>query len=165
MAFKLRSWSLADIDCLVKYANNKKIAENMTDHFPHPYTVEDGLSFISMARNVNPRHLLAIDIRGEAVGCIGFHLQSDIMKKNAELGFWLSEIYWGQGIMTMAVKEMLVYGFVTFDINRIYARPFGTNLASQRVLEKAGFVLEARFKKTFFKEGRYEDELYYAVRK
>jgi RimJ/RimL family protein N-acetyltransferase len=51
------------------------------------------------------------------------------------------------------------------DIHRIFARPYGSNAASQRVLEKAGFVLEARMQGTFLKNGRVEDELIYALRR
>jgi RimJ/RimL family protein N-acetyltransferase len=60
---------------------------------------------------------------------------------------------------------MLAFGFANLDVVRIYARPFGSNLASQRVLEKAGFRLEARMDKVLYKNGRFEDELIYAVRK
>jgi RimJ/RimL family protein N-acetyltransferase len=57
------------------------------------------------------------------------------------------------------------FAFLNFDIDRVFARPFGTNLASQRVLEKNGFVLEGRFEKTLYKKGEYLDELIYAVRR
>jgi RimJ/RimL family protein N-acetyltransferase len=57
------------------------------------------------------------------------------------------------------------YGFTHLPVNRIFARPFGSNIASQRALEKAGFTLEARFKKTLIKNDEWQDELYYAVRK
>jgi [ribosomal protein S5]-alanine N-acetyltransferase len=57
------------------------------------------------------------------------------------------------------------YAFENFDIERAYARPFGSNVASQRVLEKSGFTLEDRFSKTIYKNGRWEDELVYAIRK
>ncbi len=60
---------------------------------------------------------------------------------------------------------MVDNGFRHWDITRIYARPFGTNLGSQKALEKAGFILEARLSKTFFKNGEYMDELIYAVRR
>jgi RimJ/RimL family protein N-acetyltransferase len=50
-------------------------------------------------------------------------------------------------------------------VERIYARPFGSNLASQRVLEKAGFTLEGKFQQTIWKRDRYEDECIYAVRR
>ena len=87
------------------------------------------------------------------------------MCKNAELGYWLAEPFWGKGIITYAIQEMVEYGFKTFDITRIFAIPFGTNIASQKALEKAGFILEARLNKTIFKNGEYQDELIYAIRK
>jgi RimJ/RimL family protein N-acetyltransferase len=57
-------------------------------------------------------------------------------------------------------------GFASFpEITRIYATPFGSNIASQRALEKAGFTLEAHLKGTLIKNGVVEDELIYAVRR
>lgn len=165
MKFKLRPWNNKDIDPLVKYANNSNIAKNLTNQFPHPYTREAGEAFIRMATQDHPRRIFAIEVNGEAVGGIGLHPQTDIHARNAELGYWLAEPYWGKGIMTRAVRQIVEYGFKTFDIDRIFARPFGTNLGSQKVLEKAGFVLEARFEKTLFKNGVYLDELVYAVRR
>ena len=81
------------------------------------------------------------------------------------MGYWLAEDYWGRGIITEAVKRTIEYGFNTFDINRIYARPYSTNLASQRVLEKAGMKLEGRFEKALFKNGQFLDELIYSILK
>lgn len=165
MNFTLRPWSLQDVDSLVKYANNPNIAKNLTNQFPHPYTKADGEKFIAFANQNSPPHILAIDINGEAVGGLGLHPQQDIQCKNAELGYWLGEPFWGNGIVTAAVKQMVTYGFKNFDMTRIFARPFGTNIASQRVLEKAGFKLEGRFEKTLFKNGEFLDELFYAVRR
>jgi len=163
--FKLRPWKLEDLDSLVKHANNISIAKFMTDGFPHPYTIENGKAFISFATKDTPVHIFAIDVNGQAVGGIGIHPQSDIHKMNAELGYWLAEPFWGQGIITRAIKEIIDLAFKTYDIDRVFARPFGTNKVSQRVLEKCGFILEARFEKTLFKNGEYLDELIYAVRR
>jgi RimJ/RimL family protein N-acetyltransferase len=154
-----------DLDSLVKYANNAAIAKFMTNQFPHPYAIENGKRFIEFATKDNPVHIFAIDINGGAVGGIGIHPQSDVQQKNAELGYWLAEPFWGNGIITKAVSQMIDFGFTTYDINRIFARPFGTNIASQKVLEKAGFVLEGRFRNTFFKNNEYLDELVYAIRR
>ena len=159
---KLRKWSEADLDSLVKYANNKNIAKWLTNAFPHPYTPEDGKAYLSKIANDNPAKVFAIEVNGEAVGSIGIYLQSDIHEKNAEMGYWLAEACWGQEIMPKAIQEMVEYGFQTFDIVRIFARPFSTNWQSQRVLEKAGFTLEARLKKALFKNGEFMDELIYA---
>jgi len=161
----LRPWTLDDLPNLVQYANNFEIAKNLMDRFPHPYTEEAGRKFISMAMQDNPTCIFAIDVNGEAVGAIGLHPQMDVYRKNAEMGYWLAQPYWGQGIMPQAVKQMVDYGFRSFDITRIFARPYGPNIGSQRVLEKAGFRLEARLEKTMFKNGEFLDELIYAVRK
>lgn len=163
--FQLRPWTLNDLDNLVKYANNYKISDNLTDQFPFPYTIENAKSFLEMALSHNPTRIFAIDIHGTAYGAIGIHPQSDIMRLNAELGYWLAENYWGKGIMTKAICEMVEYGFDNFDIHRIYARPYGTNIASQKALEKAGFILEAHILKNIIKNGRIEDELIYGIRR
>lgn len=165
MQFILRPWNENDTDSLVANANNFNIARFLTDGFPHPYTEENARAFIAMATKDVPVHIFAIEVEGKAAGGIGIHPQSDIMKKNAELGYWLGESYWGKGIITAAIKQMIDFAFNTYDITRIYARPFGNNAASQKVLQKAGFTLEARIEKNIFKNGEFLDELIYAVRK
>lgn len=165
MNFQLRPWTVADAPSLVKYANNYTIAKFLTDQFPHPYTLDNANAFIAFATKDDPMHIFAIEVNGEAAGGIGIHPQADIYRKNAELGYWLAQPFWGHGIITAAVKQMVDFAFATYDITRVFARPFGTNQASQRVLEKAGFTLEARLHKTLFKNGEYLDELIYAVRR
>lgn len=165
MDFLLRPWSIEDLDSLVKYANNYNIAKNLMDIFPYPYSIEDGKTFIERTIKNSPPNTLAIEIKGEASGAIGVHPGTDIYRKNAEMGYWLAEPYWGKGIITRAISQMVDYGFKNWDITRIYARPYGHNIASQKALEKAGFVLEARLDKTIFKNGEYIDELIYAIRR
>ncbi len=165
MNFKLRPWAITDLESLVQCANNFKIARFMTDQFPHPYQPENGRAFIEFATKADPPNIMAIEIEGRASGGIGLHPQHDVYRKNAEMGYWLAEPYWGKGIITAAIIEMVEYGFRNFEINRIFARPFGSNLASQRVLQKANFILEAKFEKSIFKKGKFDDELIFAVRK
>ncbi|AGY53033.1 putative N-acetyltransferase YoaA [Bacteroidales bacterium CF] len=114
-----------------------------------------------MVTKDNPIKVFAIEIEGEAAGSIGIFPQTDIHEKSAEIGYWLSEKYWRNGIMSSAVRDIVKYGFDTFDIVRIYAKPFSSNERSQRVLEKAGFALEARLKKALYKNGEFMDELIY----
>lgn len=165
MDFKLRPWSNNDLDSLVKYANNINITRFMSDGFPFPYTYEKGKAFLEIvSQNTNALYF-AIEVNGQAVGGIGISPKTDIKRKNAELGYWLGEPYWGYGIITRAIGEIVDIGFKTFDITRIFAAPFGTNMASQRVLEKSGFKLEGRFEKALFKNNEFLDELIYAIRK
>lgn len=161
----LRPWTINDLPALLKHANNPNVAANMTDGFPYPYTKADGLKFLAFANQDEPVHIFAIEFNGEAIGGIGVHPQQDIHRRNAELGYWLAEEYWGRGIMSQAIPLMVDFAFGTYDITRVFARPFGRNLGSQRVLVKSGFVLEARLENTIFKNGHYEDELIYGIRR
>ena len=157
----LRKWNEGDLADLVRYANNNNIAKWLTNGFPHPYTQDDAKAFLSSIADDNPTKVFAIEVNREAVGSIGIFPQSDVHEKNAEMGYWLAEAYWGQGIMVKAIQEIVAYGFRTFDIIRIFARPFSGNLNSRKVLQKAGFELEARLKKAIFKNGELMDELIY----
>jgi RimJ/RimL family protein N-acetyltransferase len=163
MNFTLRRFAESDLTSLVKSANNANIAKGVRNIFPHPYTDEDGRQFLTVA--VNDSGIFAIDIDGKAVGCIGITPQTDVREKNAEIGYWLAEPFWGQGIATRAVIQLVEYGFKTYDITRIFACTFSTNPASQQVLEKAGFVCEARLKDAMYKNGIFMDELIYGIRK
>ena len=165
MTIYLRPFTLADLPALVKYGDNPNIAANLTDTFPHPYTEESGRRFINHIANDTSKLIRAVIYDDACIGAIGLHPQTDIWQKNAELGYWLAEPFWGKGIMTLAVQKMTVYGFEKLRIDRIFARPFGSNTGSQKVLEKAGFSLEARLPKTIFKDGKYEDELIYGLRR
>jgi [ribosomal protein S5]-alanine N-acetyltransferase len=163
MEFTLRPWQSTDVENLMKYANNERIARFMTNQFPHPFEENHAIAFIERA-NSNPSIILAIDINGRAVGGIGLHPLSDIYSHNAELGYWLAEPFWGQGIMSKAIEEMVTIGFERLPIHRIFARPFGSNKPSQKALENAGFKLEARIEGSIFKNGLTEDELIFARR-
>ncbi|MBD3638732.1 MAG: GNAT family N-acetyltransferase [Crocinitomicaceae bacterium] len=165
MKLHLRPFTENDLEALVNLANNPKIAANLTDQFPYPYTREHGVRFIEMVTQHEPTRIFALEFEGDFCGAVGLHPQTDIMRKNAELGYWVAEPFWGKGIATHAIRRMIDYGFQNFDIVRIFARPYGPNIASQKVLEKAGFKLEARLSKTIYKNEEFLDELIYAIRK
>jgi RimJ/RimL family protein N-acetyltransferase len=159
----LRPWELSDLSNLISYANNPNIAQNLTNAFPYPYTPEAGLKFIAMTQSHSPLHIFAICLNNQAIGGIGVHPQQDIHEKCIELGYWLAEPFWGKGIMSDVVKQMIAYAFKNFDVKRLYARPFSSNIGSQKVLEKCGFTHEATLKKSIFKNGVYLDELIYSI--
>lgn len=161
--FELRQWQWGDEQSLVKHANNINIWNNVRNYFPHPYTIQHAYEWVNMVKD-DPLNF-AIIVNDEAVGGISLVQQEDIYAKNAEIGYWLGEEFWGQGIITEAIKKVAEIGFNTTDIHRIYAGIFDYNLASQRVLEKAGFHHEATLKKSIFKNGEFWDELVFVMRK
>jgi RimJ/RimL family protein N-acetyltransferase len=159
---EIRSWQASDLESLVKYADNRNIWINLRDRFPHPYTARDGHAFLRHMRQQQPEMAFAICVEDEAVGGIGFQLQGDVERVSAEIGYWLGEPFWGRGIATEALVALTDYAIVTHGLTRVYAVPFAWNAASCRVLEKAGYVLEGRLRRSAVKGGSVTDQLQYA---
>lgn len=158
----LRKWNTDDAESLVRYANNKKIANNLRDAFPYPYTIVDARLWLENIANDEKNIIFAIDINGEAIGSVGIHALNDVYFLTGELGYWLAEPYWNKGIVTEAVKTVVDYTFKTPKFERIQACIFSNNYASMRVLEKAGFTKEAIHKNAVCKNGIIMDEHVYA---
>ncbi|MDR2497481.1 MAG: GNAT family N-acetyltransferase [Tannerellaceae bacterium] len=161
---RLREWQLADASSLAEQADNFKIWLNLRDALPHPYTEEHARQFISNAAAMpRPHRLMTIDVDGKAIGSIGITPHIDVERISAELGYFIGEKYWNRGITTEAIREMTAYAFNNFPLLKIYATPFGHNIASQRALQKAGFELEAILKRAAVKNGQVVDMHYYSI--
>jgi ribosomal-protein-alanine N-acetyltransferase len=161
-ACEVRSWRIADIEALTKHANNPRIGIRLRDGFPHPYTSRHARTFIRRVREDDPETNFAIAVGGTAVGAIGVVLKPDIERVSAEVGYWLAEPFWGQGIATQAVKAVTAYAVATHGLSRVFAVPFASNIASCRVLEKAGFTLEGHLRRSAIKDGVIVDQVQYA---
>lgn len=160
--YTIRDWEMNDAGSLARYANNPRIAKNLRDGFPCPYTFSDAESFLSDVTSQTPHTVFAIANEYEAIGSIGLMLGKDVHRFTAELGYWLAEPYWGKGIMTSAVVAVTDYGFLEFKLNRIYAEPYTSNPASARILEKAGYVLEGTLRSNVVKCGKILDQYMYS---
>ncbi len=147
---------------MAEIANNEKVAVNLRDAFPSPYSVEDAQKFISMCLGQEPYQVFAIEYQGEYVGNVGLHRQNDVYRKTAELGYFIGEAYWHKGITPRAVNLICEYGFRELDVIKIFSGVFSFNTASQRVLEKCGFEREAVLKNAVIKNGKIWDEIRYA---
>jgi RimJ/RimL family protein N-acetyltransferase len=86
----------------------------------------------------------------------------DVERVSAEIGYWLAEPFWGRGIATEAVVAVTQYAIATHRITRVFALPFASNAASCRVLEKAGYALEGRLRRSAIKDGKIVDQMQYA---
>jgi RimJ/RimL family protein N-acetyltransferase len=159
----IREWRPGDEESLVRHANNRNVSRNLRDAFPYPYTLADARSWIETAATADPLTSFAIEVDGAAVGGIGIVLKDDIYRRSAEIGYWLGEDFWGQGIATEAVSVMTDYAFSTWDLCRIWAGIFEWNHGSGRVLEKAGYQFEGRLRQAVTKDGETIDELIFAI--
>jgi RimJ/RimL family protein N-acetyltransferase len=159
----LRKWNNNDLQNLIKHANNAQIASNMRDGFPHPYTIEKGEEWLEIASSNESAHNFAITQDNEAIGGIGLEVGHDIERISAETGYWLGEEYWGQGIVSSALKGILDYGLNNLKLERIYATPFDHNIPSRKVLEKNGFILEGIMRRSVIKQGKIYNKALYSI--
>jgi ribosomal-protein-alanine N-acetyltransferase len=158
----IRDWRIADVESLAKHANNRRVSINLRDRFPYPYRIEDARSFIERAITEGQEKSHCIEIDGSAVGSIGITIGEDVYRLTAEMGYWLAEEFWRQGVMSEVVPAFVDYCFEKFSLKRICATAYSHNPASARVLEKAGFVFEGRLRNHVVKDGKVLDSLLFA---
>ena len=159
---KLRIPEPDDLDAICRHADNPRVSAQLRDLFPSPYSREDGRRWIEHVRSLDPETVWSIATDEEVIGAVGLHLQQDVYRRSAEIGYWLGEPFWGRGIATLAVAAVTRIAFERLDMIRVYATVFETNPASCRVLEKCGYVLEGRLRRSVVKGGRILDHLLYA---
>ncbi|MEZ3432826.1 MAG: GNAT family N-acetyltransferase [Lachnospiraceae bacterium] len=167
MICKIRKWKLSDAKDLAIALSNRKVQDNLRDGLPYPYTEQDGKDYIldMLSANEDDTFAFAITVDNKVVGSIGVFRQGNIHRQTAELGYYVAEEYWGKGIMTEAVKQICECVFDKSDIIRIYAEPFVYNIASCRVLEKAGFQYEGTLRSNAVKNGKVIDMKMYSLLK
>ncbi|WP_423066032.1 GNAT family N-acetyltransferase [Devosia sp. CN2-171] len=134
----LRAPIRGDVPDLVKLADNRAIYEVLA-RLPHPYTRADGIAFVEIFAQRPDERPYAITLGDRFIGVVGFTYPEG--GEPPELGYWLGEPHWGQGIMSEAVKGLLHAAFATHLYPRIKSRALSSNAGSLNVLRKAGFVV------------------------
>jgi len=162
---EIRSWEINDASELALALNNKNVLDNLRDGLPFPYTVADATEFINLMLRAdgNKTYSFAITFDNKVVGSIGVFRKENIHSRTAEMGYYISEAYWGKGIGTSAVKQTCEFIFSNTDIIRIFAEPFAYNAASCRILEKAGFSFEGTLRKNAIKNNTIIDMKMYSL--
>lgn len=138
-----------------------------TLRIPHPYPPGDALRFIRTSRyrwrqGSGYTFAILLEGTGRAIGIISL-MDVDPEHLTAELGYWLGERYWGQGIATEAVSLVLRFAFDMLGLHRVEANAFTENCASCRVLEKNGFQREGIRRKARYRFGTWHDEVLYGL--
>nr|WP_294780178.1 GNAT family N-acetyltransferase [uncultured Flavobacterium sp.] len=106
----------------------------------------------------------AIRLKGnpKLLGIIGFYrMQPENFR--SEIGYILHPDFHGKGIVTEAVKKLIGFGFTDLKLHSIEAVIDPENHASEKVLQKCGFVKEAHFKESDFYDGKFLDKVIYSL--
>jgi RimJ/RimL family protein N-acetyltransferase len=131
----LREPLLSDLAQLVELANNWKVIEP-TAVMPFPYTEADGRDFLARLGDPDkPRAYAVANGENKLIGVVSLKFDTG---KPLELGYWLGEPFWGQGIVPEAASALL-QAASAIGIPEVRARVLAHNKGSIRVLGKCGF--------------------------
>jgi len=158
-----------DKAALMEHLHSKDVY-NTTLNIPHPYLEAHANSWIqkriARAERVGKEVSFAIrDNQGKLIGVVSAESLEPGTTHRAEIGYWLARPFWGQGIMTDAVRAYVGYAFGELQLLRLTAHVLESNVGSARVLEKNGFKLEGRLRKHFRKDDELLDARFYGLLK
>ena len=137
----LRPWKQSDLDDLFTYASVDGVGQ-MAGWKPHADRAE---SQAILNLFMEEKKTFALEFRDRAIGSLGIEAYDEERfpefqgKQCREIGYVLSKEYWGQGLMTEAVKEAIRYLFEDVGLDVIFCGYFLFNSRSRRVQEKCGF--------------------------
>ncbi|WP_431027077.1 GNAT family N-acetyltransferase [Lysinibacillus sp. LZ02] len=160
---RLRAVTMEDAEALFAYGSNPQVTQYVL--WETHQTLDDAKGFIDMildAYETRGLYLWGIEYEGKFIGTIDYVGLNDY-SKIGEIGYVLSEDYWNKGIITEAAKRIIDFGFTELGLVRIQARCIAENMASSRVMEKSGMILEGTHRKSLFAKGRHYDVHMYAI--
>jgi RimJ/RimL family protein N-acetyltransferase len=150
---ELRPIEEADVPFLQRLMNDPRVREGIGAYEPLNEVAEQ--EWFESASEDDDVHLL-ICADGDPVGSIGLHLKHDAWG-NAEVGYSVVPSAWGNGYATDALRTLCRYAFDERRLNKVTARAYETNPASNRVLEKVGFEQEGTFRREAYVDGEFVD--------
>jgi ribosomal-protein-alanine N-acetyltransferase len=162
----LRPFTQADAAPLFEYARNPNVTR-YTLWNAHR-TIEETLAFVHEYAILRYREgtadPYAITLKPDPtpIGACGCFWASQ-PNLSMELGYWVAEPYWGNGIAVEACRVLIEHAFKEYAPKRLQARVIAGNSASMRVLDKLGFKHEGTLRSALFRRDRFEDVLMYSL--
>lgn len=161
---------------LLRRFSNEDVAE-VLDYLAHPSVAratpeieatEAGVrKYIETQNSYAPFELdkcfdLAIErlIDGQVLGMLTLVRRKH---RQGEIGYALGIDYRGRGYATEAAEGLMEYAFSTLDLHRIQATTSADNPDSYKVMERLGMRREGHLRETTLRDGKWLDELIYAI--
>ena len=137
----LRPWKESDAATLYEFAKNPLIGP--VAGWPVHTSVENSRMLIRDVLSVNETYAVTLKGDDTAIGSIGLLIGDksnlNIKADEAEIGYWIAEPYWGQGLIPEAVREIIRHAFEDLGMSVLWCGYFDGNEKSKRVNEKCGF--------------------------
>lgn len=163
----LRKVTKEDIEDMYLYGSDEEVSKYVTWNTHE--TIADTKGFVEFVLNkYENKHVSPWGIEykenGKFIGTIDF-VWWQPNHKIAEIGYVISKDYWGKGLTTEVAKKLVKFGFEEMDLVRVQARCDVENIASARVMEKAGMTFEGIIRKGIFVKGEHRDLKMYSILK
>jgi ribosomal-protein-alanine N-acetyltransferase len=135
----------------------RPLVKNTKEALEHIAMIED-----KIVTNIGINWGISLKENQKLLGIIGFYrMQPENYR--AEIGYILLPEFHGKGLIPEAVNRLITYGFNDLNLHSIEAVIDPENFASEKVLQKCGFVKEAHFKESEFYEGKFLDKVIYSL--
>lgn len=141
----LRPWREDEAEVMFRWASNPAVGP--IAGWPTHQSVEESREIIRTVFSVPETYAIVLRATDEPIGSaaikVGERVSSSLQStsgREAELGYWLAEPYWGQGLMTEAVRALICRAFEELNFSRIWCGYYEGNERSRRVMEKCGFT-------------------------
>jgi RimJ/RimL family protein N-acetyltransferase len=139
----LRKLTTTDATPIARFLQDKEVVKYLAD-LPDPYTLETAETFIRLVmeweKTGEAFHFAVSEkSKNDILGVIGVKL-IDQTNKIGEIGFWLGREYWGKGVISKAIPQLISFAFNELTLHALLAEVFEWNTASMKALEKSGFT-------------------------
>ena len=161
----LRKMTPNDAEAVFAYASDPEVTRYVS--WETHRSIEDSRTFLDFATSKyesggEPEWGIVYKGDHRFVGTCGI-VSWEPYHARAELGYALSRDYWGRGLMAEAVGAMISFGFERMNLNRMEARCIAENVASARVMEKAGMLYEGMLRQRELIKGEHRDIMIYSI--
>jgi ribosomal-protein-alanine N-acetyltransferase len=160
----LRKLRLEDAKDVFEYASDPEVSKYVTWE-PHR-SIEDSINLIKFTHERYEKREgiiwgIVYKENNKVIGTCDISLA--IKHFRAEIAYAISRDYWGKGLMTEAVKEVIKFGFEKMNLNRIQAMCIPENIGSYRVMEKVGMKYEGLIREYMYIKGKFQDLKLYSI--
>ena len=142
----LRPWRESDAESLYEYAKDPAVGP-IAGWPPHS-SVDESRSIIRTVLAVPETYAVCLKETDTPIGSIGlkFGENTDMTDRDdeCELGYWIGQPFWGQGLIPEATRVLLAHAFVALNVRAVWCGCYEGNARSARVQEKCGFVYHHR---------------------
>lgn len=161
MKFYLRDVKLADTEDIHSYASLDEVSKYQGWGPNNEKDTEEHVRMVMQSDDTHYHKVIVEQQSDKVIGAIEMTIEKS--NDNSEIGYILHPDFWGRGIATQAVEQILDYGFKELKLNIISATTDKRNTGSEKVMQKVGMTKEGLLRENIMLKDGYRDTLIYSI--